>query len=401
MILKNGKLLVNDKLVKKDIKIEKDKIVEIADEINGDNQLDLNGKFVSCGLIDVHVHFRSPGFEYKEDIKTGSESAVKGGYTTVCTMPNLDPVPSSLHALEFQKKLIDENSVVNIHPYGSISKDLCGEKLANFEELASHVCAFTDDGLGIQSESLMEKAMYEAKKLDKMIVAHCEDEKYIESDNERAEYEQIRRDIALAEKTKCKYHICHISTKESIEAVKNAKNKGIDVTCEVTPHHLILTNEDINENPNFKMNPPLRSKEDRDACIAGIIDGTIDMIATDHAPHSEEEKSKPYAKAPNGIVGLETGFSLMYTYFVKKDLISLKKLLDIMVYKPAKRFGFNVGLEVGNIANIAVFDLEKKLIVNKNNFASKGKNTPFNDYNLFGETYLTIVNGKVVYKKSV
>ncbi len=407
MVLKNGKILLNGKLVKKDIKIKKGKIVDIADEIPSKKAIDLKGKFISSGLIDVHVHFRSPGFEYKEDIKTGSKSAAKGGFTTVCTMPNVFPVPSNLENLKKQLKLIKKYAVVKILPYGAITNKLEGEKLADFEGLREKVCAFTDDGIGVQSMDLMEKAMKEAKRLDKMIVAHCEDEQYIESDNERAEYEQVKRDIELASRIGCKYHICHISTKESIEFVRQAKAKGIGVTCEVTPHHLLLTDEDVNNDPNFKMNPPLRSEADKKACIAGIIDGTIDMIATDHAPHSEEEKSRTFDKAPNGIVGLETAFPLMYTKFVKTNVISLEKLMKLMVFNPANIFdqtnfcGFNsAGIEIGGNADLAVFDLEKEFVVNKNEFESKAKNTPFNEYKLYGETYLTIVDGEIVYRKS-
>ncbi len=400
MILKNGMILLNGKLVKKDIEISDDIIVKIEDEISAEDTIDLQGKYVSPGLIDVHVHFRSPGFEYKEDIKSGSLSAAKGGYTKVCTMPNLDPVPSSVEALRPQLELIKSDSVVKVIPYASISKDLCGEELSDFNELHNSVCAFTDDGLGVQSSKLMKEAMKTATEIGAMIVAHCEDENYIEIDNERAEYEQVARDLKLAKKIKCKYHICHISTKESVKAVKSAKNKGVNVTCEVAPHHLLLTKDDVKDNPNFKMNPPLRSCEDVEACVLGIIDGTIDMIATDHAPHSEEEKSKEFNKAPNGVVGLETAFALMYTNFVKTGKITFERLMELMVYMPAKRFGFKTGLSVGAKADIAIFDLEQEFMVEKEAFLSKGKNTPFDRNKLFGETYMTIVDGKIVYKKA-
>lgn len=359
------------------------------------------------GFVDVHVHLREPGFEYKETVATGTKACAHGGYTAVCSMPNLNPTPDSVENINVQINKIKTDAVIDVYPYACITKGQKGEELSEMEELADLAIAFSDDGKGVQEDYMMRMAMEKAKKLGKMIVAHCEvndllnggyihDGEYAKEHGHKgissaSEYKQIERDLKLAEEIGCKYHVCHISTKESVEVIRQAKKRGVDVTCETGPHYLILCDEDLKEDGNFKMNPPLRSKEDREALIEGICDGTIDMIATDHAPHSTEEKSKGLAKSMMGIVGIETAFPLMYTYFVKKGIITLEKLIELMSINPAKRFGIeNRGY--------TVFDLEAEYDINPDDFLSKGKNTPFTGFKVNGECKLTVVDGKKVYE---
>ena len=360
------------------------------------------------GFCDVHVHFREPGFSYKETIKTGSLSAARGGYTAVCTMPNLNPTPDTLENLNIQLKLIENDSVINVYPYGTITQRQMGENLSNMEEMSPYVIAFSDDGRGVQTEEMMLKAMNKAKSLNKMIVAHCEvndllfggyihDGEYAKEHNHRgicseSEYAQIERDLFLAEKTGCAYHVCHISAKESVELIRRAKRKGVNVTCETAPHYLVLDENDLQEHGRFKMNPPLRSSKDKQALIEGVIDGTIDMIATDHAPHSEEEKSRGLEKSAFGIVGLETALPVMYTHLVKKNIITLEHLVKLLCENPRKRF--NIPLKT----DFSVWNLNEEFKVNPDDFLSKGKATPFDGTMLYGKCYVTVCDGKIVYK---
>ena len=361
------------------------------------------------GFCDVHVHFREPGFSYKETIETGSKASAKGGYTAVCTMPNLNPVPDSVENLQMQKKLIEEQAVIHVYPYGAITVGEQGEELADLEGMAPDVIAFSDDGRGVQSDDMMRQAMLRAKKLEKMIVAHCEvngllrggyihDGAYAAQHGHRgicsaSEYEQIARDLKLVEETGCKYHVCHISTKESVELIRQAKARGIDVTCETGPHYLVMDDSDLQEDGRFKMNPPLRSAEDRKALVEGLLDGTIDMIATDHAPHSAEEKAKGLEGSAFGVVGIETAFAVLYTKLVKPGILSLEKLIDLLAFNPRNRFGIPHG------ADYTVWDLEAKFAVDPEKFFSKGKATPFAGWELNAECVLTICDGNVVYKK--
>ncbi len=361
------------------------------------------------GFCDVHVHLRQPGFSYKETIKTGTQASAHGGYTTVFSMPNLKPVPDSAEHLKEQLDIIKKDAVINVLPYGAITVGQNGEELSDMEGMAKDVIAFSDDGRGVQSEEMMKEAMLRAKALGKIIVAHCEDNSllhggyihdgvYASEHSHRgicseSEWKPIKRDLELCRQTGCAYHVCHISCKESVELIRQAKAQGIDVTCETGPHYLILTDEDLKEDGRFKMNPPLRSKEDRQALIEGVIDGTIDMIATDHAPHSQEEKSRGLEKSAFGIVGIETAFQLLYTHLVKKNIISLKRLVELLAVNPRKRFG----LEYDN--SFTVWDLDKKTVINPSDFLSMGKATPFEGEEVFGECELTVCNGKTVYKK--
>lgn len=360
------------------------------------------------GLCDVHVHFREPGFSYKETIASGSAAAAHGGYTAVCTMPNLDPVPDSAEHLQVQLDAIKRGAAIKVLPYGAITVGEKGEKLADMEAISDKVCAFSDDGKGVQNDEMMREAMTAAKRLGKIIAAHCEDNSllfggYIH-DGEYArmhghrgissasEYRQIERDLRLAEETGCAYHVCHISTKESVELIRQAKARGVDVTCETAPHYLVLCDEDMQEDGRFKMNPPLRSREDKEALIEGIKDGTIDMIATDHAPHSAEEKGRGLEKSLMGVVGLETSFPMLYTELVTKNIITLDRLVELMSFKPKERFGIDTNND------FAVFDISEAYKIDPEDFLSMGRATPFAGREVFGRCLLTVHNGKVVYK---
>ena len=361
------------------------------------------------GFCDVHVHLRQPGFSYKETIKTGTQASAHGGYATVFSMPNLKPVPDSAEHLKEQLDIIKKDAVINVLPYGAITVGQNGEELSDMEGMAKDVIAFSDDGRGVQSEEMMKEAMLRAKSLGKIIVAHCEDNSllhggyihdgvYASKHSHRgicseSEWKPIKRDLELCKQTGCAYHVCHISCKESVELIRQAKAEGVNITCETGPHYLILTDEDLKEDGRFKMNPPLRSKEDRQALIEGVLDGTIDMIATDHAPHSQEEKSRGLEKSAFGIVGIETAFQLLYTHLVKKDIISLERLVELLAVNPRKRFG----LEYDN--SFTVWDLDKKTVINPSDFLSMGKATPFEGEEVFGECELTVCNGKTAYKK--
>ena len=417
ILLIDGLAFINEKFQRKDILIEDGKITKIEDVIDekADREINVKNKFVFPGLIDVHTHLREPGFEYKETIATGSMAAAKGGITSICAMPNLNPVPDSLKNLEPELEAIEKDAVVHVYPYGAITKGEKGEELSEMEEIADKIVAFSDDGKGIQTEDMMKQGMIKAKELGKIIAAHCEvnellkggyihDGQYAKIHGHKgicseSEWGEIKRDVVLSKVTGCKYHVCHVSTKESVEIIRNAKKEGTDVTCETAPHYLILTDMDLREDGFWKMNPPLRSKEDQEALIAGIKDGTIDMIITDHAPHSLDEKSKGLEGSAMGIIGLETSFPLIYTYLVRKNIITLEKALELMNTNPRKRFGIGTEIKVGVPADISIFDLNKEYIIDSSKFASKGRNTPFNGYKVFGKCKLTIVDGKIVWEE--
>ena len=360
------------------------------------------------GLCDVHVHFREPGFSYKETIASGSAAAAHGGYTAVCTMPNLDPVPDSAEHLQVQLDAIKRGAAIKVLPYGAITVGEKGERLADMEAMSDKVCAFSDDGKGVQNDEMMREAMAKAKRLGKIIAAHCEDNalllggyihdgEYARMHGHRgissaSEYKQIERDLRLAEETGCAYHVCHISTKESVELIRQAKAHGVNVTCETAPHYLVLCDEDMQEDGRFKMNPPLRSREDKKALIEGIKDGTIDMIATDHAPHSAEEKGRGLEKSLMGVVGLETAFPVLYTELVTKNIITLDRLVELMSFKPKERFGIDTNND------FAVFDISEAYKIDPEDFLSMGRATPFAGREVFGRCLLTVHNEKVVYK---
>jgi len=360
------------------------------------------------GFCDVHVHFREPGFSYKETIGTGSLASARGGYTAVCTMPNLNPVPDSLEHLKMQLDLIENSACIHVYPYGAITVGEKGETLADLEAMAPYVAGFSDDGLGVQSTQMMEQAMLRAKALGKIIVAHCEDNSllrggyihdgsYAKAHNHRgicseSEWGQIARDLDLVAKTGVSYHVCHISTKESVELIRQAKAQGLDVTCETGPHYLVMDDSMLQEDGRFKMNPPLRSKEDRDALVQGILDGTIDMIATDHAPHSAEEKAKGLEKSAFGVVGIETAFPILYTYLVKPGILSMDRLVELLCINPRKRFGLSLGCDY------SVWDLEASYAIDPKDFLSQGKATPFTGWQVNGQCMATVCDGKLVYQ---
>ena len=363
------------------------------------------------GFCDVHVHFREPGFSYKETIVSGSAAAARGGYTAVCTMPNLSPVPDSMEHLQQQLDLIDAGACIQVYPYGAITVGEKGEELADIEGMAPFVCGFSDDGRGVQNDDMMRQAMIRAKAQGKMIVAHCEvnallrggyihDGDYAKLHGHRgicseSEWAQIARDIELVKETGCAYHVCHISAKESVDIIRKAKAEGVDITCETGPHYLVMNDMDLQEHGRFKMNPPIRSEEDRLALLEGILDGTIDMIATDHAPHSAEEKSRGLEKSVFGIVGLETAFPILYTHLVKPGILSMERLVELLVTNPRKRFN----LPLGN--DFSIWDLEAEYEIDPEEFVSLGKATTFNGWKVAGRCQATVCDGKVVYKEEV
>lgn len=361
------------------------------------------------GFTDVHVHLREPGFSYKETIHTGSLSAARGGYTTVCAMPNLNPVPDSIEHLRMEQEIIDRDAVISVYPYGALTVGEKGKEPADIAGMAENVCAFSDDGKGVQDDDMMRSVMQEVKAAGKVLAAHCEvesllhggyihDGAYAQTHGHagicsESEWREIERDIRLSAETGCPFHVCHISTKESVELVRQAKKQGLNVTCETGPHYLILDENDLQEEGRFKMNPPLRSAEDHQALLEGLLDGTIDMIATDHAPHSEEEKSKGLKGSAFGIVGLETAFPLLYTELVKKDMITLERLVELLTVNPVKRFSLPV------YPSYSIWNLSKETVINPEEFLSKGKATPFAGRKVYGECLITVCRGQVVYQK--
>ncbi len=365
--------------------------------------------FLFPGFVDVHVHLREPGFLYKETIATGTKACAHGGYSDVCAMPNLNPVPDSVEHLNAELEAIARDACIRVHPYGAITVGQMGEELADLEGMAPNAVAFSDDGRGVQSDDMMRAAMRKCKELDKILVAHCEDNSLLHGgyihDGEYAkahghrgicsesEWGPIARDLKLAKETGCKYHVCHISTKESVELIRQAKKEGVDVTCETGPHYILLSDKDLQEDGRFKMNPPLRSEADRKAILEGILDGTIDMIATDHAPHSAEEKGRGLEKSAMGIVGIETCFPLLYTHLVKTGLLSLERLVELMTDSPRKRFGFP------QTEDCSLWDLSSEYTIDPETFRSKGRATPFAGWKVTGENLMTIVGGNIVWQK--
>lgn len=384
---------------------------------NIDRTIDAMGKyFLIPGFVDVHTHLREPGFSYKETIKSGSMAGARAGYNVLCTMPNLNPAPDCTENLKAQTDIIDRDAVIDVLPFGTITKGRKGVgETVDFKSMADAVIGFSDDGTGVQTDKLMEQAMTECAELGKIISAHCEvndllkggyihDGEYAKLHNHKgicseSEWAQIERDCLLAEKTGCQYHVCHISTKESVDIIRRAKARGVKVTCETGPHYLTMCDMDLQEDGRFKMNPPLRSAEDRQALIDGVLDGTVDVIATDHAPHSAEEKSKGLEKSAMGVVGLETAFAVLYTKLVRTGVITLEKLVEMMSVKPREIFGIEGGrIAVGEPANLCMLDTEKQWTVNPDEFVTMGRATPFEGWELCGENLLTILRGEIVYE---
>lgn len=393
-------------------------IVSISPMVSVDSDttvIALDDCFAFPGFVDVHVHLREPGFSYKETVETGTRAAARGGFTAICAMPNLNPTPDCPANLAEQHKRIREGACIPVYPYGTITVGEQGRELADLEGLAPDVIAFSDDGRGVQREGKMEEAMRRAKALGKMIVAHCEDDSLLhagyihDGDYAKAhghagicsesEWRQVERDLALVRKTGCAYHICHVSTKESVALIRQAKAEGLNVTCETAPHYLVLTDADLQEDGRFKMNPPLRSAADREALRAGLLDGTVDMIATDHAPHAEEEKSRGLKASMMGVVGLETAFPVLYTHLVKTGFCTLEQLIAWMHDAPARRFGIGTPLEIGQPATLTVFNLNRSYTINPAQFQSKGRSTPFAGETVWGSCKVTMVNGTIVWEE--
>ena len=419
LVLKNALVFSGEGFVKNEILIENSKISAIGVSVSSDSAeriIDCKNNYLIPGFADVHVHLREPGFSYKETIKTGTEAAAAAGYTDVCSMPNVNPVPDSVEGIKAQTDIIERDAVIKVHPFASITKGRKGEgELVDFAALKDIAVGFSDDGSGVQKEEDMREAMKKCAALGKIISAHCEVNELLHGgyihDGEYArlhghkgicsesEWAQIERDCRLAEETGCKYHVCHISTKESVDIIRKAKARGVNVTCETGPHYLTLCDMDIKEDGRFKMNPPLRSASDRDALIEGIIDGAIDVIATDHAPHSAEEKSKGLKGSAMGIVGLETAFPVLYTKLVKTGIITLERLIELMSVKPREIFSLGSGrIEVGQTADLALLDINKKFTVNPDEFKTMGRATPFEGWELCGKNIMTVCEGEVVYE---
>ncbi|MBR4443816.1 MAG: dihydroorotase [Clostridia bacterium] len=387
----------------------------ISAEAAGAPVFEFDGCYLMPGFVDVHVHLREPGFSYKETIASGTGAAARGGFTTVCPMPNLDPVPDSAETLEAQLFLIRRDAVVRVVPYGAITRGEKGERLSDLAAMAPYVCGFSDDGKGVQSAALMKEAMLRAKSLGRIIAAHCEDNSLLNGgcihDGEYArchgyagissasEWRAVERDLRLVEETGCAYHVCHVSTKESVALIRAAKRQGLDVTCETAPHYLALDDSMLEEDGRFKMNPPIRSRSDREALIGGLLDGTVDMIATDHAPHSADEKSRGLKGSLMGVVGLETAFPVLYTELVKTNVLPLERLVALMSANPARRFGFRSGLDEGMPADFTVFDLNSEYAVDPDDFLSRGRATPFDGKRVFGECLMTVCGGRIVWRK--
>ena len=404
---------VDGRFVSSDILIDGGKIVSVSP---AKAELLDKALYVMPGFTDVHVHLREPGFSYKETIRTGTLAAARGGYTAVCAMPNLNPTPDSLEHLRLELDIIARDAVIDVRPYGTITVNEAGERLSDMDALAGDVIAFSDDGHGVQNPEMMRQAMLRAKALGRLIAAHCEDNSLLRGgcihDGEYArahglpgicsesEWGPIARDVELARATGCGYHVCHISTKQSVEIIRRAKAEGVNVSCETAPHYLLLTDADLQDEGRFKMNPPVRSAEDRAALIEGLMDGTIDMIATDHAPHAAEEKARGLKGSAMGIVGLETAFPLLYTYLVKKGVLTLEKLVSLMSDAPAKRFGLDSGIRAAEDANLALWDLDAEYIIDPDDFLSMGRATPFEGWKVNGACVETLYKGNTVWRRA-
>ena len=416
-ILKNAKVFSQGVFHLADVFLSDGKIVSIGNGVSRSDDtitIDISNMVLFPGFVDVHVHLREPGFSYKETIRTGTLAAAHGGFAHVAAMPNLNPVPDCVDALNLQRALIEKDALVHVHPYGAITVGEKGEQLTDLAGMAQNVIAFSDDGRGVQSESIMRQAMAECRRLGKILAAHCEDNSllrggyihdgaYARAHGHRgicseSEWGQIARDVKLAEETGCAYHVCHVSTKESVEVIRAAKRRGVNVTCETAPHYLAFTQDDLQEDGRFKMNPPLRSREDRAALIAGVADGTIEVIATDHAPHTAEEKSRGLAGSAMGIVGLECAFPLMYKYMVLPGTLTLEKLVALMSDNPRRIFGLGGGLNVGDEADFTVLDLGAQYEIDPAAFLSKGRATPFAGWPVQGRAVLTVVGGREAYR---
>ena len=416
-VLKNAKLYLDGRFVEGDLAIADGRITAVGGSLaagESDRVVDLSGRYVVPGLVDVHVHLREPGFSSKETIATGTAAAAHGGYTTVCPMPNLSPAPDTVEHLGEELAMIRRDARVKVLPYGCITVGQKGEgELVDFAALAPDVVGFSDDGRGVQGEELMREAMRRAAKVGKAIVAHCEvnellrggyihDGVYCREHGHKgicseSEWQQVERDIKLAQETGCQYHVCHVSTKESVELIRRAKAAGLPVSGETAPHYLVLCDEDLQEDGRFKMNPPLRSREDRQALRAAVADGTIEVIATDHAPHTAEQKSRGLAGSAMGIVGLETAFPILYTYLVKQELLTLEQVIERMSIAPRRIFSLGGGLAVGEPADVAVLDLDTEYEIDPESFLSKGHSTPFAGWRVQGRVLWTLVDGRTAW----
>lgn len=417
IVLKGGRVFSGGKSFEANVVVCGDRIAEVTPEaaiLPGDKIVDCRGRWVSTGLVDLHVHLREPGFSSKETIATGTAAAAHGGFTTVCAMPNLEPAPDSLENLRRETAIIERDAVVKVLPYATITRRRAGREIVDFAALKPYVAAFSDDGSGVQDDDMMLAAMRAAAANDCIIAAHCEvnsllhggyihDGAYAAAHGHKgisseSEWRQIERDIRLAEQTGCRYHVCHISTKESVALIRDAKRSGVRITCETGPHYLTMCDADLREEGRFKMNPPIRSAADRDALIEGAQDGTIDVIATDHAPHTAEEKSRGLAGSAMGVVGLETSFAVIYTKLVMAGIISPERMIELMAEAPRRIFALGGGLAAGEKADIAVFDLDNEFTVDPATFLSKGRSTPFEGWRLHGQTILTLVDGRTAYR---
>ncbi len=417
MLIRGCRVFLDGVFVPMDVRIAGGKIAQLlppTEPVQGIPVFEFHNCFLLPGLTDVHVHLRDPGFSFKETMRTGTLAAARGGYTTVCPMPNLNPVPDSIEHLEEELRRIRDDAVIRVLPYAAITVGEKGETLADLEGMAENAFAFSDDGKGVQSDEMMKNAMLRAKALGKVIVAHCEDETllrggyihdgaYAKAHGHRgicseSEWAQVQRDVRLAEETGCAYHVCHVSTKESVQIIRDAKARGVNVTCETAPHYLLLTEDDLQEDGRFKMNPPIREKADRDALIAGLLDGTVDMIATDHAPHTAEEKSRGLEKSLMGVVGLECSLPVLYTGLVKPGVVPMETIVERMTTAPAGRFNIESGIAVGARADLCVFDPNEAWTIDPEEFASMGRATPFAGWKVSGRVKMTICNGEIVYQ---
>ena len=418
MLIRGCRVFHGGVFVPMDVRVADGKIAQLlppVHDVQGIPVFEFQNCYLLPGLVDVHVHLRDPGFCFKETMRTGTLAAAHGGYTTVCPMPNLNPVPDSVEHLAMELERIEDEAVIHVLPYAAITVGEKGETLADLEGMAKDAFAFSDDGKGVQSDEMMKNAMRRAKALGKVIVAHCEDESllrggyihdgaYARAHGHRgicseSEWKQVERDVRLAEETGCAYHVCHVSTKESVEIIRAAKARGVNVTCETAPHYLLLTEDDLQEDGRFKMNPPIRERADRDALRAGLLDGTVDMIATDHAPHTAEEKSRGLEKSLMGVVGLECSLPVLYTGLVKPGIVSLETLIDRMTLSPARRFGLACGIEEGLPADLCVFDPKEEWIIDPEDFASMGRATPFDGWKVSGSVKMTVCEGEIVWRK--